>query len=107
MEFSFDARVVVTMDHKRGSNTSSHVSTNFNLYPSSNLDKKMYVNSEELPTKEGSKVLTTTLCQGLIGNIHMAHASGFKDSAQHLREIIAQLEEGFFAVAHITKSEFK
>jgi len=107
MEFSFDARVVVVMDHKNGSQNSSHISTNFNLYPSSNLDKKMYINSENLPTKEGSKVLTTTLVQGLIGNIHMAHASGFKDSAQHLREIITQLEAGFVAVAQITKSEFK
>jgi hypothetical protein len=107
MKFSFDARVVMTLDHAKGSNTSKHVSTDFNLYPSANLNERMYIGPDGMPTKDGSQVLTKTLVQGLIGNIHAAHHKGYKDSAQHLREIITQLEDGFATVANITESEFR
>lgn len=107
MRFSFESTVIVTMDNTKGSNISSHVSTDFNISVSPNLNKRAYIGPDELPTQEGSKVLTTVLVQGLIGNIHHSHQNGYRDSAQHLRDIIEQLEQGFIAVGYISKSEFK
>jgi len=41
------------------------------------------------------------------GNIHMAHEKGFRDSAEHLRWIISELERGFVTVANVEQSNFK
>ena len=37
----------------------------------------------------------------------MAHEKGFRDSAEHLRWIIAELERGFIAVVDIKEIERK
>jgi 3',5'-cyclic AMP phosphodiesterase CpdA len=106
MEFSFEARVVLTLEHKEGMPSSKHKATNFNLFVFGDLDERVYL-KDDLPTQEGSAVLSTVLVQGLVGNIHAAHQSGFRDSAEHLRWIIAELEKGFAAVAEVRESNFK
>lgn len=105
MEFSFEVKSVLKLAHTPGTKTSTHVSTQFALYPSKNLDQDKYLN-DGLPTKEGSEVITTVLVSSLVGNIHNAHENGFKDSAEHLRFIIAELERGFATVAIVTEGEF-
>jgi hypothetical protein len=107
MQFSFEAKVVLTLEYKKGWTTSSHIATDFNLYVTGQLDKKEYLDAEGLPTKSGAKALSNVLVQGLIGNIHMAHEKGFQDSAEHLRWIISELEKGFIAVANTSQSNFK
>jgi len=107
MEFSFEAKVVLTLEHKKGMATSKHVATDFNLEVNGILDKRQYIDKEDLPTQDGSKVLSNVLVQGLIGNIHLAHEKGFRDSAEHLRWIISELERGFVAVANVKQSNFK
>lgn len=107
MEFSFEAKVVLTLEHKKGSSKSNHVSTDFNLSISKELDEKQYLDPEGLPTEAGSKVLSNVLVQGLVGNIHLAHEKGFRDSAEHLRWIISELERGFVTVSKIKQSNFK
>lgn len=107
MELSFAAKVVLTLEHEPGANRSKHVSTDFNLKPSEHLDETKYLGPDHLPTAEGSKVLSNVLVQGLVGNIHAAHDRGYRDSAEHLRWIIAELERGFAAVAITRKSTFK
>ncbi len=37
MEFSFEAKVVLTLEHKKEKTTSKHVTTDFNLDVSDNL----------------------------------------------------------------------
>lgn len=106
MEFSFEARVVVKMDHKEGSDYSTHLSTDFNLYPGGNLEKKIYIDEENFPTQQGSVAMSIALVQGLVGNIHFAHQKGFRDSAEHLRWIIAELERGFVSVVDVKESTF-
>lgn len=101
MEYEMTGIVTLTLDHKKGSATSSHVSTNFRLEVDDQLNQSQYIDDGDLPTQEGSKVLTNILVQGLVGNIHMAHQKGFKDSAEHLRLIISELERGFAAVGII------
>lgn len=107
MEFSFEAKVVLTLEHKKGMTTSKHVATDFNLDVSKELDRSMYLDKEDLPTEAGSKTLSNVLIQGLIGNIHLAHEKGFRDSAEHLRWIISELERGFIEVTNVEQSKFK
>ena len=107
MEFSFEAKVVLTLEHKKGMTTSKHVATDFNLKVIGELDKRQYLDKDDLPTNVGSKTLSNVLIQGLVGNIHMAHEKGFRDSAEHLRWIISELERGFVTVANVEQSNFK
>lgn len=107
MEFSFEAKVVLTLEHKKGMATSKHVATDFNLEVIGELDRKQYLDKEDLPTEAGSKVLSNVLVQGLVGNIHMAHEKGFRDSAEHLRWIISELERGFIEVVEVEQKTFK
>jgi hypothetical protein len=107
MEFSFEAKVVLTLEHKKEMTTSKHVATDFNLGVSDNLVRHQYLDKEDLPTEAGSKVLSNVLVQGLVGNIHLAHEKGFRDSAEHLRWIISELERGFITVANVEQSNFK
>ena len=107
MKYSFEAKVVLTLEHEQGMTTSKHVSTDFNLKVNGILDKRQYIDKENLPTEAGSKVLSNVLIQGLVGNIHMAHEKGFRDSAEHLRWIISELERGFVTVANVEQSNFK
>lgn len=107
MEFTFQAQVQLTLEAKPGDLTSKHISTDFNLDIIGNLDHKAYIGSNNLPTKEGSRVLSTVLIHGLIGNIHYANDNKFRDSAEHLRYIIAELEKGFATVATSQNGTFK
>jgi len=107
MEFSFEAKVVLTLEHQKGMTTSRHVATDFNLDVSKELNREMYLDKEDLPTEAGSKTLSNVLVQGLIGNIHLAHERGFRDSAEHLRWIISELERGFIEVTNVQQSNFK
>ena len=100
-EFSFTGISQVTMSHEKGAPTSRHVATDFRLDVSKNLDKGIYLDKEDLPTKAGIKPLTQAFIQGLVGNIHMAHEKGYWDSAGHLRYVMDELQRGFAEVAKV------
>lgn len=106
MEFHFTAISQIELEHIPGNNNSRHIATNIKIIPSDNLDKEKYVKNNE-PTIEGSRVLTEALTQGLIANIHTSHQLGYIDSAEHLRHIINQLENGFIRIAEISKGNLK
>jgi len=106
MEFKFQGVCEITLKHKPSTGKSSLVKTDFNLDVSNNLDATKYLDSDGLPTADGTKSLTMVFVQGLVGNIHQAHEKGYWDSAAHLRYIIAELERGFATVASVSKSEF-
>lgn len=95
MEFKFGASVNLTLEYKEGWNKSKLKSAQLLLRVGDGLERKMYLDNEEMPTKEGTKVLSNALIQGLVGNIHYAHQYGFRDSAEHLRWVISELEKGF------------
>lgn len=107
MEFTLEAKVVLTLEHKKGMRFSNLVATDFNLEVSDNLERSQYLDKENLPTELGSKGLSNVLIQGLVGNIHFAHEKGFQDSATHIRWIISELERGVASTANIKKSTFK
>ncbi len=99
MEYTLTGTVKVTAEYHPGDTTSKHVSTDFLLEVSKNLDQLKYNDKEGLPTKMGSHALTQVFVQGLVGNIHLAHEKGWRDSAEHLRYIISELERGFISPA--------
>lgn len=102
MEFKFKSSVLLTIENTDGKGPSKHVSTDFNLEViSDNLDKSVYLNDETFLTKAGSEVVSNVLIQGLIGNLHLSHQKGFRDSAEHLRWIISELEKGFVSLVDI------
>jgi len=104
MEFTFEALVRLTMDHEEGQERSTHVATEFLLEPQEPLNRSVYLDEDELPNEQGSIVLSNVLVQGLVGNIHLAHNNGWRDSAEHLRWIISELEKGFVAIANVEKT---
>lgn len=106
MEFSFEALVKLDLEHTPGSSNSKHVGTSFRLDVGKPLDESKYLDKDTLPTKDGAQVLSNVLVQGLVANIHYAHDNGFRDSAEHLRWIISELEKGFAMVATGSKSTF-
>lgn len=105
MQYGFKAMVVVEIEHQEGWTASKHLATKFNLETIGPLKREMYIEND-LPTKMGSEALSITLVQGLVGNIHLAHDKGWRDSAEHFRWIISELEKGFAAVANVQKSRF-
>ncbi len=72
------------------------------LNVSENVDKSQFFTAGNLLTKLGAEALTVVLTEGLIANIHFAHSQGLCDSAEHLRRIIAQLEQGFITQGEIS-----
>lgn len=106
MKFSFEGRCVLELEHEPGMTTSKHSQTKINLDVSRNLDRKQYLDADDLPTKDGCKVLTNVFVQGLVANIHHGHEKGFWNDAEHIRYIIAELQRGFVEIAETGTSTF-
>lgn len=104
MEFSITGISKVTMEHKKGEPKSTHVATDMRLEISEGMDRKMYLDENDLPTQTAIKHLTQSFIQGLVCNIHMAHQKGWWDSAEHIRYIISELKRGFVQVATVGES---
>lgn len=105
MQYSLTAIVKIRLGHVPGSTNSQHEGTDLRLEVSKNLDQQQYNDKRGLPTAKGSQALTLALVQGLVGNIHAAHQKGYRDSAEHLRHIISELERGFIKVATAGEGE--
>jgi hypothetical protein len=101
MEVQFEASVILGLD----SDNKNVSDVLVGLSVSDNLDKSKYLDSDDLATEVGALVVTQVLVQGLIGNIHYAHNKKYRDSAEHLRFIISELERGFVAQVNILKPE--
>lgn len=92
MEVKVEAISSITLEPK--GTTAKLLCTEFTLNVSSNLERSAYIKDGKL-TKDGCQFATQAFVQGLLGNLHYAHQAGFRDSAEHLRYIIAELERGF------------
>ena|ERR1041385_3458218 len=105
IEVDFIGISKLRLNHEKGTNHSKHIATDFTLMLSPNLDEEMYLDEEDIVTKEGSRMLTLALVHGLIGNIHLAHKKGWKNDVVHLKEIIDELSKGFATVATVSIGE--
>jgi hypothetical protein len=106
MTFSFEARSILVMEHEPGMQSSRLVETQFNLDVSDNLDKSAYLTEDDIPTKEGHRMLTNVLVQGLISNIHVAHKKGYRNDSEHIRYIKDELQRGFVENVTVEKGYF-
>lgn len=101
MEFSMTGISKLTLNHRPGEPTSSHVATDMRFEVSKNMDQKKYLDKDDLPTKDAIKPISQCFIQGLVANIHAAHQKGWWDSAEHLRYIMTELQRGFVEVATV------
>lgn len=106
MEALFNVSVNLKLEYNKGAASSKHRGTEFVLDMSDNLDHNIYIDDEGLVTKQGSHVVSNVLVQGLVANLHLAHEQGYRDSAEHLRWLISELERGFVTVCHMETSDF-
>lgn len=98
MKFTFTAGAILTLDHKEGETTSTMDEVSIYLDLSKNLQRRKYFDERNVPTRAGVDAITHSFVAGLIGNIQSAHEEKIRDSAEHLRHIIAELEKGFVIV---------
>lgn len=103
-EFFFTATSELHLSSVDGEKKSVHEGCNLRLDVSEGLNKSRYLQND-LPTKDGCHALTLTLVSAISVNIHYAHENGFRDSAEHLRYIISELERQFVQVPTISKGE--
>lgn len=92
-QFYFTAITQLVLQH--AGERSLHVSSNVSLNFSDRLNPADYYSEDGNLNADGIDALTKTLVCGLSANIHIGHQTGKKDSAEHLREIIAELERQF------------
>lgn len=98
MKISFRTKVVLHLDYNENSGKCIHDITELTLAMSDNLDRDQYIDKNGYPNVNGGNVMTNVLVQGLLLNIHKLHNDGMRDSAEHLRWIISELERGFIQV---------
>ena len=94
MKYSFAVTSMVTAEANYKKGTSRMIETNVHLMADPKIENQ-WKDKDGVVTKEGMKVQSQGLIQGLIANIHFAHQMGYWDSAEHLRYIIKNLEKGF------------
>lgn len=107
MVIYFIATVKLFLEVKREKvkQKAKHLETKFNFDVSDNLDVNAYQDNQGNFTGAGIEALTNTLTSGLVASIHYAHQTGLRDSSEHLRYIISELEKGFVEVAKVIKSD--
>ncbi|HUI31988.1 MAG TPA: hypothetical protein VLY84_00095 [Dysgonamonadaceae bacterium] len=107
MKTSLRVTAILELEHIPGDKFSKHRGASVCLDISKNLEQYTYFEKGGEPTAEGIKAASTVLVQGLLANLHYAHDSGLRDSAEHLRWIIAELERGFIEVGQTYVGERK
>lgn len=58
-------------------------------------NEKFWKDENGIPNAEGTQAQSLALVQGLSASIHGAHQLGIRDSAEHLRFVISELERSF------------
>ncbi len=106
MKFSFEVFSKLELEYTKETENVRHVGTKFFLECSKNLDRSKYLDKRDLPTKEGCIAITNVLIQGLVGNLHFSNQKGYRESAEHLRYIIGELEKLSFEVTKVEESTF-
>lgn len=107
MHCKFEALSVISVVPKPDGNGSTLEGVQFSLEMSGELERRAYLDNEDQSTKLGVHAITSCFVHGLAANIHYAHQSGMRDSAEHLRYVIAELERAFVQNVEIEKGTFQ
>lgn len=105
MEVEFIVNSKMKVDHDMITNEVRLIDTQFNLLVDSKIDPRPYTDSDGKLNKDGHNLVTRVLVESLVANIHISHQSETIDSAEHLRHIIAELENGFIRVGKVITSK--
>lgn len=105
-QFQIEGSVKVTLEHTDGKAMSEFIRSDIYLDFIGPIDRKKYFNPDELPNGDGCKCLTIAFVSAIANNIHYAHEKGYRDSAEHLRYVIAKLEDQFIQVPKIDTGNF-
>lgn len=107
-EFHFTAIAQLLLEHTEGDKHSRHCGLNFMLEPGPGLNTAKYVNpADDNLTEDGLKVMRSVLVSALAAVIHDGHIRKITDSAEAMREAIAQLETEFVQIAEVQPGIFK
>lgn len=107
MQCKIEAIAALTLEPNEDKTGSTLTRTEFALELSDNMIRSEYLDKDGQPTKLGIHAITSCFIQGLVGSIHYAHQNGMRDSAEHLRYIIKDLERGFVRPVEIEHGKFK
>lgn len=94
MKFDIIGHSIVTLEHIEGEPTSKHITTQYNLDVSKNVDRKNFFDDDNVPNQAGSKALSQCFLQGLIANIHYANSKGYRNIQDHIKYIQDELSRG-------------
>lgn len=102
MEHKFETSLIMTVNHNEITKEALVSSLDVALNCSNQLDESYYI-TNGMPNNAGVRVLTDMMIRGLIGNIHFAHTREYWNSAEQLRYIINELEDGFIKNMQMTE----
>jgi hypothetical protein len=94
-EGCFEVRTMLFLDHTPGESSSKVKETRLSLSVGKNMDKRVYLDNQGIPTKEASKPITATLIAGLVANLTSSHTQGFWEDDDHMLYIIEQLRKQY------------
>ena len=94
MKSAFKATVVINLEQHTNDTIPSHISTSVGLRPSSNLEESMYIDENNLPTEDGSRVLSTVLAHGVVANILQSEQRFLWEREEHLEYILEEIRVG-------------
>lgn len=93
------------LNFKEGDPKPSFKNVSYDLRVFAPLDSRKYRNNDGTLNNDGCNAITETLIQGLVANVHTMHQKKYRDSAEHLRDIIKKLEDGFVRQANVVSGE--
>lgn len=70
-----------------------------------NIDSSYYHDVDGIPNEDGQETISQVLIMALSSNIHAAHQLGQRDSAEHLRWAISELERAFVEITYLDTTQ--
>ena len=93
---SFSVTSKIILEHEDGAKMPALQECRVSLEISKNLDRSMYFDRKGNYTgKDGAKVVTGALIQGLMANLAAAKMNGWWNEAEHMKYIIDELQRTF------------
>lgn len=102
--FQYQVTAQLQVEYDTETHELVHKGVGFNLEVSEEVNKDQFVDEKNLPNSlKGHEAVSHTLISALSANIYIAHQEGFMDSAEHLRKMIALLENQFIQNGDVEK----
>jgi hypothetical protein len=97
-DFHFIVISKMALTHEKGQSSSILKFADLRLEVSKNMDAGVYIDENDLPTKEALKPISNTLVLGLITNMRNGAIKGWWKESEHMQYVIDKLQEAFVTV---------